>query len=96
VSTGFTIRSYRRYPVQYAVEYRSPHCVGKGLVRNLSRSGWRIEGDHAVAPGTMLTLAVSFPGDSLPVTGQGARLRHPNHRDAASRRGAIRTILNAS
>ena len=75
MSTGFTIRSYRRFPVQWAVEYWSPDCVGKGIVRNLSRSGWRVEGDQVVAPGTMLTLAVSLPGDNVPVTVEKAIVR---------------------
>ena len=75
MSTGFTIRSYRRFPVQCAVEYRNPDCVGKGTVRNLSRSGWRVEGNHVLAPGTMLTLTVSLPGDSVPVTAEKAIVR---------------------
>ncbi len=75
MSTGFTIRSYRRFPVQCAVDYRSDDCVGKGIVRNLSRSGWRVEGHHVLAPGTMLTLAVSLPGDNVPVKVEKAIVR---------------------
>jgi hypothetical protein len=48
---------------------------GDGLVRNLSRSGWRIEGNHVLAPGTMLTLALSCSGDSVPVTVEKAIVR---------------------
>jgi hypothetical protein len=75
MSTGFTIRSYRRFPIQWAVEYRSPECVGKGIVRNVSRSGWRVEGNHVITPGTVLTLAVSFPGDSVPLMVEKAIVR---------------------
>jgi hypothetical protein len=73
--TGFTIRGHRRFPVKCAVDYMSSDCVGKGIVRNLSRSGWRIEGDHTVAPGAILTLAVWLPGDSIPVKVEQAIVR---------------------
>ncbi len=75
MSTGFTIRSYRRFPVQCPVDYRSPDCVGKGIVRNLSRSGWRVEGNHIVTPGMILMLAVSFPGESVPLMVEKAIVR---------------------
>ena len=73
--TGFTIRSHRRFPVKCTVDYMSSDWVGKGIVRNLSRGGWRIEGDHVVAPGTVLTLAAWLPGDSLPVKVENAIVR---------------------
>ena len=76
--TGFTIRSYLRFPVKCAVEYRGPDCVRKGILRNLSRSGWRIEGNHAVTPGMILMLAVSFPGDSVPVKVEKVIVRWAN------------------
>jgi PilZ domain len=75
MSTGFTIRSYRRFPIQWAVEYRSPECVGKGIVRNVSRSGWRVEGDHVITPGTVLILAMSFPCDTIPLRVEKAIVR---------------------
>ena len=73
--TGFTIRGHRRFPVKCAVDYMNSDWVGKGIVRNLSRSGWRIEGDHTVAPGAILTLAVWLPGDSIPVKVEQAIVR---------------------
>ncbi len=75
VSAGFTIRSHRRFPVKCAVDYRSDDCTGKGIVRNLSRSGWRVEGHHGVAPGTILALAVWLPGDNFPVKVEKAIVR---------------------
>ena len=75
VSAGFTIRSHRRFPVKCAVDYRSDDCTGKGIVRNLSRSGWRVEGHHGVAPGTILALAVWLPGDNFPIKVEKAIVR---------------------
>jgi hypothetical protein len=75
MATGFTIRSYRRFPVQCVVDYMSSDCAGKGVVRNLSRSGWRVESHHVVSPGTMLTLAVWLPGDNVPVKVEKAIVR---------------------
>jgi hypothetical protein len=75
MATGFTIRSHRRFPVECAVDYMSSDGVGKGVVRNLSRGGWRIEGDHALVPGTILTLAVWLPGDGVPVKVEKAIVR---------------------
>ena len=75
MATRFTIRSHRRFPVKCAVDYMTPDWVGKGIVRNLSRGGWRIEGDRTVTPGTILTLTVWLPRESIPVKVERAIVR---------------------
>jgi hypothetical protein len=75
VAVKFSIRSYRRFPVTCPVDYVSGDRVGKGIVRNLSRSGWRVQGDLLVAPGMILTLAVWLPGDTAPVRVETAIVR---------------------
>ncbi len=59
--TSFTIRSYQRFPLHCRVYYRGQDGVGHGRVWNLSRTGWRVDGDRGVIPGDHLTLCVYLP-----------------------------------
>ena len=56
----FTIRSFRRFPVQYAVTYHAGPFQGQGTVWNLSCSGWRIAGDLPMRIGETLSLTVTL------------------------------------
>ena len=44
----FVLRPYRRVPTQRVLYYLSGKCVGKGVVTNLSQSGMRVRGEHAI------------------------------------------------
>jgi PilZ domain len=63
--TSFTLRPYRRIPTWLVLYYLSGECVGKGIVTNLSQSGMRVQGDHAVKPGFDLGLRLTL-GESGP------------------------------
>ena len=57
----FSIRPYRRFPVQCAVTYSAGSFQGQGTVWNLSCSGWRLSGDLPMRPGETLSLIVTLP-----------------------------------
>lgn len=61
MSTNFTIRSYQRFPLHCRIYYRGRDGVGHGRVWNLSRTGWRVDGDRGVIPGDHLILCVYLP-----------------------------------
>ena len=73
--TRFVLRPYRRIPTWLVLYYLSGDCVGKGIVTNLSQSGMRIQGDHAVEPGLDLALRVTFAGDGSPIEVERATVR---------------------
>lgn len=62
-STRFVLRPYRRIPIWRVLYYLSGDSVGKGIVTNLSQSGMRIQGEHAVKPGLCLALRLSLAED---------------------------------
>ena len=74
-ATRFVLRPYRRIPTWLALYYLSGDCVGKGIVTNLSQSGMRIQGDHAVEPGLDLALRVTFTDDGPPIEVERATVR---------------------
>jgi PilZ domain len=59
----FVLRPYRRVPTQRVLYYLSGKCVGKGVVTNLSQSGMRVRGEHAVEPGVNLALRLTLSDD---------------------------------
>lgn len=59
----FTIRPYRRFPVQCFVKYHIGSFSGTGTVWNLSLSGCRLSGDVPMRPGEMLSLNVTLPNE---------------------------------
>jgi len=59
----FTIRPYRRFPVQCAVTYNAGPFSGQGTVWNLSMTGWRLSGDLPMRPGEALSLSVRLPNE---------------------------------
>ena len=58
--TRFVLRPYRRIPTWYSIYYMSGSVIGKGVVKNLSRGGLRVLGDHSLLPGTELTVRLSI------------------------------------
>ena len=74
-ATRFVLRPYRRIPTWLVLYYLSGECVGKGVVTNLSLSGMRIQGDHAVEPGLNLALRVTFANDGPPIDIERATVR---------------------
>jgi PilZ domain len=74
-ATRFVLRPYRRIPTWLVLYYLSGECVGKGIVTNLSRSGMRVQGDHAVKPGLDLALRVTFADDVPPIEINRATVR---------------------
>ena len=57
----FLIRPYRRFPMQCAVIYNAGLSQGKGIVWNLSCTGWRISGDVPLRVGQTCPLTVTLP-----------------------------------
>jgi PilZ domain len=57
----FTIRSYRRFPVQCFVTYNPGPFQCQGTVWNLSCTGLRLSGDLPMRPGETLSLTVTLP-----------------------------------
>ena len=61
----FSIRPYRRFPVQCAVTYHAGPFQGQGTIWNLSCTGWRLSGDLPMRPGETLSLTVTLPNEPL-------------------------------
>jgi hypothetical protein len=59
----FSIRPYRRFPVQCAVTYNTGPFRGQGTLWNLSSTGWRLSGDLPMRPGETLALTVTLPNE---------------------------------
>lgn len=57
----FSIRPYRRFPVQYSVTYNAGPFQGQGTIWNLSLNGLRLSGDLPMRQGEMLSLTVTLP-----------------------------------
>lgn len=62
IPAKFSIRSYRRFPVQCRVYYSYENERGTGTIWNLSLTGWRIDGTLPVTPGMVLSLWILPPG----------------------------------
>jgi len=59
----FSIRSFRRFPVQCSVTYNAGPFQEQGTVWNLSCSGWRLSGDLPMRPGETLSLTITLPNE---------------------------------
>jgi len=57
----FTLRPYRRSPVQCAVTYNAGPFRGQGTVWNLSLNGWKLSGDVPLRVGETCSLTVNLP-----------------------------------
>jgi len=63
----FMIRTYHRIPVRCQLYYMGEEFLGKGTVMNLSRTGFRVLGDHQVVPGMEFSVRLSLPDKDEPV-----------------------------
>jgi hypothetical protein len=59
----FSIRLFRRFPVQCSVTYNAWPFQGQGTIWNLSCTGWRLSGDLPMRPGETLSLTVTLPNE---------------------------------
>ena len=59
----FSIRPYRRFPVQCSVLYNAGPFQGQGAVWNLSSTGWRLSGDLPMRLGEALSLSITLPNE---------------------------------
>jgi PilZ domain-containing protein len=73
--TPFVLRPYRRIPTWLVLYYLSGESVGKGIVTNLSRSGMRVQGDHAVKPGLDLGLRLTLEDSGTTIEIEQATVR---------------------
>ncbi len=60
---SFSIRPFRRFPVQCAVTYNAGPFQGQGTIWNLSCTGWRLSGDLPMRSGETLSLTVTLPNE---------------------------------
>jgi hypothetical protein len=63
----FILRPYRRIPTWFMSYYMSGDVVGKGVVTNLSCTGMRMLGDHALKPGTDLAVRLTLEDEKPPI-----------------------------
>jgi hypothetical protein len=75
----FSIRPYRRFPVQCAMTCNAGPFQVQGTVRNLSWMGWRVPGDLPMQPGETLSLTVTLP------TNNASKCRKPSSRGRGGR-----------
>jgi PilZ domain-containing protein len=59
----FTIRPFRRFPVQCPVSYTVGTFQGQGTVWNFSMMGWKLSGDVPLRVGQMCSLTVALPDE---------------------------------
>ena len=57
----FTLRPFRRSPLQCAVTYNAGPFQGQGTVWNLSLNGWKLSGDVPLRVGETCSLTVNLP-----------------------------------
>ena len=59
----FTLRPYRRVPLQCAVTDNAGLFQGQGTFWDLSCSGWRLSGDLPTRPGESFSLTITLPNE---------------------------------
>jgi hypothetical protein len=59
----FSIRPFRRFPVQCFATYNAGPFQGQGTIWNLSCTGWRLSGDLPMRAGETLSLTVTLPNE---------------------------------
>ena len=59
----FSIRPFRRFPMQRSVTYNAGPFQGQDTVWNLSCTGWRLASDVPMRPGEPLSLTVTLPNE---------------------------------
>ncbi len=81
MSKHFTLRTYQRVMRCSSSYYLSDDFLGKGIVRDISAGGCRIQGDHQVKLGMKLTLRMDHPEDTIPLEIEQAVVRWVSGRD---------------
>jgi hypothetical protein len=59
----FSLRPFRRFPVQCSVRNHAGPFQGQGTVWSLSSTGWRLSGDLPMEPGETLSLTAILPNE---------------------------------
>ena len=59
----FSVRPYRRFPVQCSVTYNAGSFPGQDTIWNLSCTGWRLSGDLPMRPKETLSLTGTLPNE---------------------------------
>lgn len=67
MSKHFKLRSYHRVIAHSSGYYLSEDFLGKCTVWDMSSGGWRMEGDHQVKVGMILTLRINLSDAKMPV-----------------------------
>ena len=57
----FTIRPFRRSPIQCTATYRVGPSEGQGTIWNFSLSGWKLSGDVPLRVGQTCSLTANLP-----------------------------------
>lgn len=60
---GFNVRPSRRFPAQCSVIYNAGPFQGRGIVWNVSCTGWQLSGDLPMHAGETLSLTVTLPNE---------------------------------
>ena len=89
----FKFRTYQRALLCGSAYYISEDYLGKGTVWDISAGGWRIQGDHQVRVGMVLTLRMELSGEQLPLVVEQATVQWVSGQDFGVR---IRKIRPAS
>jgi hypothetical protein len=87
----FKLRTYQRVPLCGGGYYLSQDFLGRGTVWDVSVGGWRIEGDHQVRVGMMLTLRMDLHGEQRPLEVEQAIVQWVSGRDFGVQIRKIRT-----
>ena len=74
----FVVRPYRRIPTSYSSYYMSGSVIGKGVVRNVSRTGLRVLGDHSLALSTEVCIRLTLGEGAPPLEISRASVRWAN------------------
>src|SRR5687768_14862926 len=88
----FKLRTYQRVLMCGLGYYLSDEFLGKGTVWDLSVGGWRIEGDHHVRVGMVLTLRLELPDKHFSLEVEQAIVQWVNGRDFGVQIRKIRNI----
>lgn len=87
----FKLRTYQRMPLCNGGYYLSQDFLGRGTVWDVSVGGWRIEGDHQVHVGMLLTLRMDLRGEHRPIEVEQAIVQWVIGRDFGVQIRKIRT-----
>lgn len=87
----FKLRTYQRMPWRGSGYYLSQNFLGRGTVWDVSVGGWRIEGDHQVHAGMVLTLRLDIPDGQRPIEVDQAIVQWVRGRDFGVQIRKIRT-----